>query len=207
MLKITLFHGDERSFVLKLGFTCLRSRSSRLRSFQDQTVNVFQSSSQEVSLQPKAIFVAIFTRMSFSWRLTTIETQTLTIWPWNDLDLVYDLTICKTKLNLYQGSQIFLINDLDVDQMTLIFNFDPDSAMMPYHTKMKFLYQLVDNLYHINFIIENCLKLHFLCFTNNFLQFQPLATIKVNGKGWNSKNERYSNGNLSLATQHTTEAS
>ena len=40
------------------------------------------------------------TRMSFSWRPTSrlpIESQTLTIWPWNDLDLGMTLTSNKSN--------------------------------------------------------------------------------------------------------------
>ena len=80
--------------------------------------------------------------MPFSRRPTShllIESPTLTIWPWNDLELplpsLWPLPkTCKTKLNCCPGSQIS-IYDLDIDPLTLILKQDLDNTMMYYYAK------------------------------------------------------------------------
>ena len=97
------------------------------------------------------------TRMPFSRRPISclqIETQILTIWPWNNLDLGMTLTSFVTltsdksnqvKLMSRYQNWYFLWDDLDLDPMTFILKPDLDIAKMYHHTEMKFLCQMVQN--------------------------------------------------------------
>ena len=73
-----------------------------------------------------------------------IESQTLTIWPCNDLDLGMTFTLFMTltsdksnqvKLMSRSRSSHFPCDDLDLDLMTLILKRDLNMGKMYHHTK------------------------------------------------------------------------
>ena len=69
----------------------------------------------------------INTRMPFSQRPTSylpIESQTLTIWPWNELVLRWPwLYTCETKLNWYLGNQISIVQYMTLTLWPCYSNF------------------------------------------------------------------------------------
>ena len=80
--------------------------------------------------------------MPFSRRPTSrllIESQTLTIWPCSDLDLIYDLDLRQVKpsLNWCPGSKISIFYEmpLTLTPITLILKLDLDMVKMYHHTK------------------------------------------------------------------------
>ena len=66
------------------------------------------------------------------------NTHNLTLelpWPWDDLDIVYDLDLRHIKPGPFRKISIFLMYDLNIDPVTLTFEHDLDMVKMYHHTK------------------------------------------------------------------------